>query len=86
MAYAVNSVTPGSTGEAVRAIVLREGHGIPYSVGLGAIMVERFGALWYLGASAAWAWLTVELSLPLAALSTRQISDRQGVIRCPRSA
>jgi uncharacterized protein (TIRG00374 family) len=68
MAYAVNSVTPGSTGEAVRAIVLREGHGIPYSVGLGAIMVERFGALWYLGASAAWAWLTVELSLPLGAL------------------
>ena len=68
MAYTVNSVTPASTGEAVRMLALQEGHGVPYAVGLGAILVERFGALWYLAASAAWAWLAIELDLAIAAL------------------
>ena len=40
-----NAVTPASTGEALRALLLRDRFGIPLPTGLAVILIERFYAL-----------------------------------------
>jgi uncharacterized protein (TIRG00374 family) len=57
LAFAVNALTPGSTGEVLRAYLLRSRHGIAISVGTAVILVERVVAFFYLSSSAAVLWL-----------------------------
>ena len=69
MAYAVNSVTPGSVGEIARAVAMKQQHAVPYTIGAATILVERFGALFYFSASAGWAWLAVRADLTFALIA-----------------
>ncbi len=63
-ANTINNLTPGSAGEVVRAWMLRVHHGVPYATGGAVIVVERFVAIAYLGASAAIVWFARPLALP----------------------
>lgn len=56
LAFTVNALSPGSTGEVLRAYLLRSRYGVSYATGGAVILVERFVALFYLAASAAAAW------------------------------
>lgn len=64
MAYAVNSVTPASTGELLRALVLKHRYGVDYATGGGVILIERIGALYYLASSALAVWVVRAANLP----------------------
>lgn len=55
-ANTINNVTPGSVGELARLYLLRAHHDVPYSVGGAVVLIERFVAIAYLGASAALVW------------------------------
>ena len=55
-ANTVNNVTPGSVGELARLYLLRAHHDVPYGVGGAVVLIERFVAIAYLGASAAIVW------------------------------
>ncbi len=63
-ANTVNNLTPGSTGEVVRAWMLRAHHGVPYATGAAVIVIERVVAIGYLGGSAAIVWAGHLLALP----------------------
>jgi uncharacterized membrane protein YbhN (UPF0104 family) len=64
-ANTVAAVTPASLGEALRAVVLRRRHGVPYRVGAAVILVERLVSLYLL---VAWTALALAaLALPSAA-------------------
>jgi hypothetical protein len=47
-ASTISALTPASLGEALRAVVLRRRHGVPYRVGAAVILVERLVALYLL--------------------------------------
>ena len=66
-ANTINNLTPGSTGEVVRAWLLRAHHGVPYAIGAAVIVVERVVAIVYMAASATVAWVgdSLGLSWPL---------------------
>jgi uncharacterized protein (TIRG00374 family) len=51
-ANTVSSLTPASSGEILRAVVLRRLYGVPYDRSTAVILVERFYALWLMGVSA----------------------------------
>jgi uncharacterized membrane protein YbhN (UPF0104 family) len=51
-ANTINSLTPASSGEAVRAMILRRRHGVPYGRSTAVILVERFWAIWIMATSA----------------------------------
>jgi uncharacterized protein (TIRG00374 family) len=51
-ANTVSSLTPASSGEILRAVVLRRLYGVPYDRSTAVIIVERFYALWLMGVSA----------------------------------
>ncbi len=63
-ANTINNVTPGSVGELARLYLLREHHGVPYAIGGAVVVIERFVAIAYLGASAAIVWAAWWLSWP----------------------
>lgn len=54
----VNNVTPGSSGEILRAYLLRVHHGVEYAASGAVIVIERLGALGFLTASGVLFWLT----------------------------
>lgn len=66
-----NAVTPASTGEALRALLLRDRHGIPLPTGVAVILIERFYALALivLAAAAALAVTAGRLDVAPAALA-----------------
>jgi uncharacterized protein (TIRG00374 family) len=57
LANTVNNLTPGSVGELLRLYLLRERHGVGYSIGAAVVLIERVVAIGYLAGSAAIAWL-----------------------------
>ncbi len=63
-ANTINNVTPGSVGELARLYLLRAHHGVEYRVGASVVLIERFIAIAYLGASAAVLWVAWWLALP----------------------
>ena len=65
-ANTINNVTPGSVGELARLYLLRAHHGVPYGVGGAVVLIERFGAIAYLGASAAIVWAGWSFGWPAA--------------------
>ena len=52
-ANTINNLTPASSGEAVRAVVLSRRHGVPYARSTAVILAERFWAIWIMGVTAA---------------------------------
>ena len=63
-ANTINNLTPGSVGELARLYLLRVHHGVGYTTGTAVVIIERFVAIAYLGASAAILWLGWSLALP----------------------
>ncbi len=63
-ANTINNVTPGSVGELARLYLLRAHHDVDYTTGAAVVVIERFVAIAYLGASAAILWLGWWLELP----------------------
>jgi hypothetical protein len=51
-ANTVNNLTPASTGEALRALILRRRHGVPYGRSTAVILAERFWAIWIMAVTA----------------------------------
>ena len=70
-ANTINNLTPASTGEALRAVILRRRHGIPYGPSTAVILAERFWAIWIMAVSAGAAAVgtIVPASPPLVALA-----------------
>lgn len=72
-ANTIAALTPASVGEALRAVVLRRRHEVPYRVGAAVILVERLVALYLLVAWTALALavlaLPPEVRLPLLAVA-----------------
>jgi uncharacterized protein (TIRG00374 family) len=52
-ANTVNNLTPASSGEALRAVILNRRHGVPYARSTAVILAERFWAIWIMGVTAA---------------------------------
>ena len=63
-ANTINNLTPASSGEVLRAYVLKERHGVPYARSAAVIVAERFWALAVIAFSALAAAATVFLELP----------------------
>jgi uncharacterized protein (TIRG00374 family) len=51
-ANTINNLTPASTGEALRALILRRRHGVPYGRSTAVILAERFWAIWIMAVTA----------------------------------
>ena len=51
-ANTINNLTPASSGEALRAVILRRRHGVPYRRSTAVILVERLWAIWIMAMSA----------------------------------
>jgi uncharacterized protein (TIRG00374 family) len=72
-ANTVAAVTPASLGEALRAMVLKRRHGVPYRVGAAVILIERLVSLYLLAVWTAAAIVALSLSpssrLPAALLT-----------------
>ena len=51
-ANTINNLTPASSGEALRAVILRRRHGVPYGRSTAVILVERLWAIWIMAMSA----------------------------------
>lgn len=51
-ANTVNNLTPASSGEALRAVILRRRHEVPYAHSAAVILAERFWAIWIMAMSA----------------------------------
>ncbi len=51
-ANTINNLTPASSGEALRAVILRRRHGVPYGRSTAVILVERLWAIWIMAISA----------------------------------
>jgi uncharacterized protein (TIRG00374 family) len=51
-ANTINNLTPASSGEALRAVILRRRHGVPYGRSTAVILVERLWAIWIRAMSA----------------------------------
>jgi uncharacterized membrane protein YbhN (UPF0104 family) len=51
-ANTVNNLTPASSGEALRAVILRRRHDVPYGRSTAVILAERFWAIWIMALSA----------------------------------
>jgi uncharacterized membrane protein YbhN (UPF0104 family) len=51
-ANTINNLTPASAGEAVRALILRRRHGVPYGQSTAVIVAERLWAIWIMAVSA----------------------------------
>lgn len=66
-ANAVNNLTPGSSGEIVRAYLLRAHHGVDYATSGAVILIERLGALGFLTTTGVLFWLTWIGALPTIA-------------------
>lgn len=73
LANTLNNLTPGSSGELVRLWILRASHGVPYVSGAAVILIERFVAIAYLGATAGLAWLGWLLGLPAAVVGALMV-------------
>ena len=52
-ANTINNLTPASSGEAIRAVILNRRHGVPYARSTAVILAERFWAIWIMGVTAA---------------------------------
>jgi uncharacterized membrane protein YbhN (UPF0104 family) len=52
-ANTVNNLTPASSGEVLRAMILRRRYGVPYPASIAVILVERFWAIGVMAVSAA---------------------------------
>ncbi len=65
-ANTINNLTPGSVGELARVYLLRAHHDVPYAIGGAVVVIERFVAIAYLGASAAIVWAAWWLAWPPA--------------------
>jgi len=81
-ANTINNLTPGSSGEVVRAWLLRAHHGVPYATGAAVIIVERVVAIGYMAASALVAWVGygMGLALPLQLALFVLVAVSPGVI------
>lgn len=64
LANVVNNITPGSSGEIVRAYLLRAHHRVDYATSGAVILIERLGALGFLTTSGVLFWLTWIGALP----------------------
>jgi uncharacterized protein (TIRG00374 family) len=51
-ANTINNLTPASSGEALRAVILRRRHRVPYGRSTAVILVERVWAIWIMAVSA----------------------------------
>ncbi len=51
-ANTINNLTPASSGEALRAVILRRRHRVPYGQSTAVILVERLWAIWIMAVSA----------------------------------
>ncbi len=51
-ANTINNLTPASSGEALRAVILRRRYGVPYGRSTAVILVERLWAIWIMAMSA----------------------------------
>jgi uncharacterized protein (TIRG00374 family) len=51
-ANTINNLTPASSGEALRAVILRRRHDVPLSRSTAIILVERLWAIWIMALSA----------------------------------
>jgi uncharacterized protein (TIRG00374 family) len=69
LAHTVNNLTPASTGEILRALILRDRYGISYSHSTAVIVIERFWALgvWTVTAAAAALGTLLQAPLPIVA-------------------
>ena len=63
-ANTINNVTPASAGEALRAVILRRRHGVPYERSTAVILVERLWAIWIMAVSAGAAIVGTIVSAP----------------------
>jgi uncharacterized protein (TIRG00374 family) len=52
-ANTINNLTPASAGEALRAVILRRRHDVPYGRSTAVILVERLWAIWIMAVTAA---------------------------------
>jgi hypothetical protein len=51
-ANTINNLTPASSGEALRAVILRRRHDVPYGRSTAVILAERLWAIWIMAATA----------------------------------
>lgn len=60
-ANTASSLTPASTGEIARVVLLERRHGVPLGTGTAVVLVERFMALYLMAITTglAWVWLLV---------------------------
>jgi uncharacterized membrane protein YbhN (UPF0104 family) len=69
-ANTINNLTPASSGEVLRALILRDRYGVPYRHSAAVIVVERLWAIWIFGlvGVSASAWTLLAWPPPAAAL------------------
>lgn len=58
-ANTVNNVTPASTGEIARAVLLERRHGVPIASGTAVILIERVAGLYLMLVTVSGAWIAV---------------------------
>jgi glycosyltransferase 2 family protein len=68
-ANTINNLTPASSGEAMRALVLRARHGVPIRRSAPVILMERLYALYLMGITAVGLALVEEVNKPVFVLS-----------------
>ena len=73
-ANTINNLTPASSGEALRAVILRRRHGVPYGRSTAVILVERLWAIWIMAISAGAAALGT--LVPASSVRRRDRLDR----------
>jgi hypothetical protein len=78
-ANTVNNLTPASSGEALRAVILRRRHGVPYGRSGAVIIVERFGAIWIMALSAGAALVGTMVASNAAIVATAWLAAAAGI-------
>lgn len=79
-ANTINNLTPASSGEALRAVILRRRHGVPYGHSTAVILVERLWAIWIMAMSAGAASLGTLIPAPAAIVAAGWIAAAAAIL------
>jgi uncharacterized membrane protein YbhN (UPF0104 family) len=79
-ANTINNLTPASSGEAVRAVILNRRHGVPYARSTAVILAERFWAIWIMAVTAGAAAIGTVVPAPPWLVGLAWIAAAVGVV------
>ncbi len=79
-ANTINNLTPASSGEALRAVILRRRHGVPLTRSTAVILVERFWAIWIMAVSAGAAAVGSVVSVPTAIVAVAWLAAGGAIV------